>query len=151
MGQGQVKPTEAKFEAISDFPVPSGKRQMMRFLGMNRYYRKFCHNFSTIAEPLTNLLVKSVKFIWTDDCYKYFDKLKAILKSAPVLLVPSFDKEFKLAVDASDVGTGSVLLQEDDNGVDHPVCYYSKKFSLPRRHTTIVGRSFKISVCLNGI
>ena len=34
-----------------------------------------------------------------------------------------------MAVDASDVGAGSVLLQEDDNGVDHPVCYYSKKFN----------------------
>ena len=29
VGQGQVKPVEAKVEAISDFPVPSGKRQLM--------------------------------------------------------------------------------------------------------------------------
>ena len=103
MRQGLVKPVEAKVEAISDFPVPSGKRQLMRFLGMAGYYRKFCNNFSVIAEPLTNLLGKRVKFIWTDNCQKSFDKLKAILKSAPVLLAPSFDKEFKLAVDASDV------------------------------------------------
>ena len=103
MGQGQVKPVEAKVEAISDFPVPSGKRQLMRFLGMAGYYRKFCNNFSIIAEPLTNLLGKKVKFIWTDNCQKSFEKLKAILKSAPVLLAPSFDKEFKLAIDASDV------------------------------------------------
>ena len=34
-----------------------------------------------------------------------------------------------MAVDAGDVGAGSVLLQEDDYGVDHPVCYYSKKFN----------------------
>ena len=32
MGQGRVKPVEAKVEAISDFPIPSGKRQLMRFL-----------------------------------------------------------------------------------------------------------------------
>ena len=37
--------------------------------------------------------------------------------------------EFKLAVDASDVGTDRVLLQEDDNGVGNPVSYCSKKFS----------------------
>ena len=30
------------------------------------------------------------------DCQKSFDKLKVILKSAPVLLGPSFDEEFKL-------------------------------------------------------
>ena len=45
VGQGQVKPVEAKVEAISDFPVPTCKRQLMRFLGMAGYYRKFCHNF----------------------------------------------------------------------------------------------------------
>ena len=39
MGQGQVKPVEAKVEAIADFHVPSGKRQLMRFLGMSGYYR----------------------------------------------------------------------------------------------------------------
>ena len=138
VGQGQVKPVEAKVEAISDFPVPSGKRQLMRFLGMAGYYRKFCNNFFVITEPLTNLLGKRVKFILTDICQKSFEKLKAILKSAPVLLAPSFDKEFKLAVAASDVGAGSVLLQEDDNGVDFPVCYCSKKFNKHQRNNSTI-------------
>ena len=40
MGKGQVKPVEAKVEANSDFPVPTGKRQLMRFLGMAGYYRE---------------------------------------------------------------------------------------------------------------
>ena len=83
---------------------------------------------------MTNLLGKRLKFIWTNDCQKCFEKLKVILKSTPVLLAPSFNKEFKLAVDASDVGAGSVLLQEDDNGVDHPVCYYSKTFNKHQRN-----------------
>ena len=122
MGQSQVKSVEAKVEAVPDFPVPSGKRQLMHFLCMAGYYRKFCNNFSVISEPLTNLLGKRAKFIWTENCQKSFEKLKAILRSAPVLLAPSFDKEFKLALDASDVGASSVLLQEDDNGVYHPVC-----------------------------
>ena len=129
VGQGQVKPLEAKVNAISEFPVPKCKRQLMRFLGMAGYYRKFCKNFSGIAEPLTNLLKKSTKFKWNDKCQDAFDRLKAILKSAPVLLAPDFDKCFKLAVDASDVGIGAVLLQEDNNGIDHPVCYFSKKFN----------------------
>ena len=46
-----------------------------------------------------------------------------------VALPGLFSYLFKLAVDASDVGAGGVLLQEDDNGVDHPVCYFSKKFN----------------------
>ena len=125
-------------EAISDFPVPTCKRQLMRFLGMAGYYRKFCHNFSVIAESLTNLLGKRTKYVWNNDCQKSFDKLKAILLSAPVLLAPNFDRYFNLAVDTSDVGAGSVLLQEDDNGVDHPVCYFSKTLHKHQRNYSTI-------------
>jgi transposase InsO family protein len=129
VGQSQVKPIDVKVKAISDFPVPSCRKQLMRFLGMAGYYRRFCHNFSIIAEPLTNLLSTKSKFVWSDKCQQAFNKLKAILGNTPVLLAPDFDKSFKLAVDASDIGIGAVLLQEDDNGIDHPVCYFSKKLN----------------------
>ena len=138
VGQGQVKPLEAKVNAISEFPVPKCKRQLMRFLGMAGYYRKFCKNFSGTAEPLTNLLKKSTKFKWNDKCQDAFDRLKAILKSTPVLWAPDFDKCFKLAVDASDVGIGAVLLQEDNNGIDHPVCYFSKKFNKHQKNYSTI-------------
>ena len=138
VGQGQVKPLEAKVYAISEFPVPKCKRQLMRFLGMAGYYRKFCKNFSGIAEPLTNLLKKSTKFKWNDKYQDAFDRLKAILKCAPVLLAPDFDKCFKLAVDAIDVGIGAVLLQEDHNGIDHPVCYFSKKFNKHQKNYSTI-------------
>ncbi len=138
VGQGQVKPLESKVNAISEFPVPATKKQLMRFLGMAGYYRKFCKNFSIIAEPLTNLLKKNVKFKWNDNCQVAFDRLKAILKSTPVLLAPDFDKCFKLAVDASDVGIGAVLLQEDDDGIDHPVCYFSKKLNKHQKNYSTI-------------
>ena len=115
--------------------MPKCKRQLMRFLGIAGYYRKFCKNFSGIAEPLTNLLKKSTKYKWNDKCQYAFDRLKAILKSAPVLLAPDFDKCFKLAVDASDVGIGALLLQEDNNGIDHPVCYFLRSLTNIRKIT----------------
>ena len=43
-----------------------------------------------------------------------------------------------MAVDASDVGAGSVLLSEDDNGVDHPVSYFSKKFNKHQRNYSTI-------------
>ena len=138
VGQGQVKPVNAKILAITDFPTPNCKRQLMRFLGMAGYYRKFCPNFSAISEPLTQLLKKNAKFEWSDQCQRAFDKLKAILTSAPVLSAPDFNFPFKVAVDASDVAAGAVLLQEGDDGVDHPVCYFSRKFNnCQRNYSTI--------------
>ncbi len=47
-----------------------------------------------------------------------------MLVSTPVLSAPNFDNPFKLAVDASDVAIGAVLLQEDSNGIDHPVVLF---------------------------
>jgi len=36
-----------------------------------------------------------------------------------------FSKEYKLTVDASDVGVGAVLLQEVKDDIDLPNCYFS--------------------------
>ena len=110
----------------------------MRFLGMAGYYRKFCPNFYTISEPLTQLLKKTRKFVWSDDCEKSFVKLKAILKSSPVLQAPDFHSMFKLAVDASDAAAGAVLLQEGNDGIDHPIGYFSRKFNKNQRNYSTV-------------
>lgn len=32
-------------------------------------------------------------------------------------------------MDASAAGAGAVLLQKDEEGIDHPICFYSKKFN----------------------
>jgi hypothetical protein len=106
LGQGQDKPVLAKIQAISDFPVPACRTQLMRFLGLAGYYRKLCSNFSDISGPLTNLLSKKIKFIWDENCERAFCKIKAILQTASVFSTPDFFKSFKPAVDASDIGLG---------------------------------------------
>ncbi len=56
VGQGCVRPVRAKVEAIDQFPSPTTKKELMRFLGLVGYYRGFCRNFSTVVAPLTDLL-----------------------------------------------------------------------------------------------
>ncbi|XP_027128228.1 uncharacterized protein LOC109142602 [Larimichthys crocea] len=138
VGCGMVCPVEAKVEAIVNFGVPGSRRDLKRFLGMAGYYRSFCRNFATVAAPLTNLLSPKVPFVWTDVCQFAFESLKALLANSPVLVAPDFSRPFKLAVDASDVGVGAVLLQEDSLGVEHPVCYFSRKFNLHQKHYSTV-------------
>ena len=128
VGQGQVRPVEAKIQAIVEFPTPKTKREVRRFLGMAGYYRSFCRNFSDVVLPLTNLLRNTTNFVWSVECEAAFRNAKALLCSSPVLAAPNFDQTFTLEVDASAMGAGAVLLQEGSDGLDHPICYFSKKF-----------------------
>ena len=127
VGHGVVTPIKAKVKSIIDYPVPENKKSLMRFLGMAGYYRKFCKNFSEVTAPLTELLKKNVKYHWSETCQKSFDKVKNLLCLEPVLTAPDFSKPFRLAVDASDVGAGAVLLQCDNEDIEHPICYFFKK------------------------
>lgn len=63
-----------------------------------------------------------------------------MLQRAPVLSAPDFTCPFKLAVDASDVAAGGVLLQEDQDGIDHPVCYFSRKFNKHQKNYSTIER-----------
>ncbi len=129
VGKGQVRPIEAKVSAIKDFPVPNTRRQLRRFLGMAGYYRSFCKNFSSVAKPLTDLLSPSRQFVWSVESQSAFEAIKQLLCSSPLLSAPNFSLHFKLEVDASAVGAGAVLLQEYKEGIDHPICFFSKKFN----------------------
>ena len=60
-----------------------------------------------------------------------FTKLKELLCAAPILSSPDFGKPFVLQTDASDRGVGAVLSQMNDEGVEHPVAFFSRKL-LPR-------------------
>lgn len=80
-----------------------------------------------MVAPLTDLLKGKVKYIWSLRCQKAFENVKSILCDAPVLAAPRMDTSFKLQVDASHVGAGGVLLQEDEFGIDRPVSFFFQK------------------------
>ncbi|KAL4083037.1 hypothetical protein QTP88_028367 [Uroleucon formosanum] len=96
-----IKPDPNKIVSVMNFPAPKNVKQIKSFLGLSGYYRKFINNYSSIANPMTNLLRKDVKFNWDDKCQQAFDKLKTILCSEPILQYPDFTKEFILTTDAS--------------------------------------------------
>ena len=138
VGRGEVRPVHSKVEAILNFPAPTSRRELRRFLGMVGYYRSFCKNFSTVAAPLTDMLSTKRVFKWGDACQAAFESVKALLTTAPVLAAPNFSLPFSIAVDASDLGAGAVLFQKGTDGLDHPVGFFSRKFNhCQRAYSTI--------------
>ncbi len=53
-------------------------------------------------------------------------------------LPPIFSSPFQLQVDASATGAGAVLLQEDQAGIEHPVSFFSKKFSKSQQNYSTI-------------
>lgn len=45
VGQEVVHPVREKVRAVDNFPAPTTKKELMRFLEMIGYYRSFCANF----------------------------------------------------------------------------------------------------------
>jgi hypothetical protein len=91
----------------------------------------------------------SVKFQWDEQAQSALNKIKRILTSPPVLSTPRYDREFLLYCDSSDVGAGSALMQRDDDGIEHPISYYSKKLkSYQRNYSTIEKEALSLLLSL---
>jgi len=82
---GDVRPSEAKTDAVTRFPEPRNVKQVQSFLGLSGYFRKFIDNYSLIARPLTNLLKKDTVFRFEESERNVFDRLKTVLINKPVL------------------------------------------------------------------
>ena len=95
------------------------------------------HHFADCSAPLTDLCKKNKpgRVVWNETARTAFETLKARLISAPVLLIPVCGPEstFVVATDASNVGLGAVLLQEDSNGDLRPCAYYARKLKPAER------------------
>ncbi len=102
----------SKVQEVLDWKSPTSVTEIRSFLGLAGYYRRFIQDFSKIAKPMTKLLQKEAKFIWTSDCEAAFQKLKTLLTTAPVLTQPDITKSFDVYCDASGTGLGCVLMQE---------------------------------------
>ncbi|EOX93994.1 DNA/RNA polymerases superfamily protein [Theobroma cacao] len=102
-----------KIEAILQWEQPRTVTEIRSFLGLAGYYRRFVQGFSMIVAPLTRLTRKGVKFEWDDVCENRFQELKNWLTSAPILTPPVSGKEFVVYSDASKLGLGCVLMQDE--------------------------------------
>jgi hypothetical protein len=129
VGHGIMSPKEVKVKALLDAPRPQSKRDLQRLLGLANYYSRYIAHFSEMVMPLTNLLGKNTKFVWSEDAESSFNNIKHCMSSSPVLMIADYNQPFYLYVDASNFCIGACLMQEDKNGVHKPVCYYSKKLA----------------------
>ncbi|KAE9178650.1 hypothetical protein PF002_g28021 [Phytophthora fragariae] len=120
-----VRPMASLVESVVNFPVPKDAAAIKSFVHMAGYYRRFAPNFAENAAPLTRLLHKGVEWSWGAPQQEAFECLKRVLTGRPLLAYPDFSKPFTLVTDASKVGLGVALTQDQGQG-EQPVAYASK-------------------------
>ena len=89
ISQSGIEVDQAKVDVISQLPYPTNLKGIRSFLGHAGFYRRFIKDFSKIAKPMTQLLMKDAKFDFDNDCKKAFDILKNKLTTAPVIIAPN--------------------------------------------------------------
>jgi hypothetical protein len=60
----------SKVQEVMEWKPPTFVHQIRSFLGLAGYYRCFIPDFSRIAKPMTELLKKRVKSVWSEKCEK---------------------------------------------------------------------------------
>lgn len=120
-----IEVDQAKVEAIFKLPYPTTVKAIRSFLGHAGFYRRFIKDFSKIARPMTQLLMKDAPFNFSQECKEAFDLLKKELTQAPIMITPNWELPFEIMCDASDFAVGAVLGQRRDK-LFQPIYYASK-------------------------
>nr|VZH97031.1 unnamed protein product [Spirometra erinaceieuropaei] len=123
----------SKVAAIRDFPPPSPKRQLQRFLGMVSFYRRFLR---TVPTPFCRSRASSRVPKVRSSCLR-----TTSLLLAGVTLLTHFSPAapISLMVDAYSVAVGAVL-QLHLAGRTQPLSFFSRKLSPAETRYTTFGR-----------
>ena len=135
---GNIAMDPEKVRAVEQWPQPSDRKSLQRFLGFANFYRRFIRGYSSVAAPLTRLTSTKVRFTWGPEAEEAFRLLKARFTRAPILVHPDPENQFIVEVDASNTGVGAVLSQRSAGDAKvHPCAFYSHRLSPAERNYDI--------------
>ena len=69
-----------KIESIMSWPTPRTVTDVISFMGLLGFYRRFIEGFSKVSHAITSLQKKGIKFEWTLMCEEIFEKLNNLFK-----------------------------------------------------------------------
>jgi hypothetical protein len=61
-----------KVKAVVEWTTTTSVFEILCFIGLAGYYRRFIEGFLKLLEPLTALTRKNAHFVWKDECGQIF-------------------------------------------------------------------------------
>jgi hypothetical protein len=68
VSNGGISVDPSKVKDVLNWKPPTDVGEIHSFLGLAGYYRRFIEGFSKLAKPMTILLEKNAKFVWSNKC-----------------------------------------------------------------------------------
>ena len=102
-----------KVDAVHALPAPTNVTEIQEFLGMVTYLSPFIRGLSTLTAPLQELLRKGADFTWNPSYETAFESVKQAVVSNTTLRYFNPSLPVTIQVDASQVGLGTALLQNN--------------------------------------
>lgn len=128
-----ISPLPARVDTVRDFPTPTSKAGLQRFLGMITYYHRFMPHLADKLYPLYEATkAKGQTITWTPECEAAFTAAKSALASATLLHHPDPTATTSITVDASDRAVGGQL-EQLQFGIWCPIAFFSRKLSNAER------------------
>nr|VZI15886.1 unnamed protein product [Spirometra erinaceieuropaei] len=135
-----LRPLPSKFKAIRDFPPPTSKRQLQRFLGMVNFYHRFLPYCADLMLPLTNMLSgHKGPLELTGEALTAFERIKNLLADATLLTHPAHEAQLSLMVDVSTVAVGAIL-HKHLAGLTEPMALFTLNPLLAENRYSTFGR-----------
>jgi RNase H-like domain found in reverse transcriptase len=133
LSEAGVKVDPHKTDVVRAWATPSSTAEVRQFVGLTNYYRSFVQKYAELAAPLTALCSPAQAFESTADAQASFDTLKTRLTTAPVLRTHDPRRRYQVVTDASGLAVSVILTQPDDEDVQHPIAYESRKLTASER------------------
>jgi len=138
ISKNKVEMDPVKVAGVRDWPILENQTDVQTFIGFVNFYRCFIRDFSTIARSLFDLTCSDKAWNWDTKEQDTFERLKAAVTTAPVLVSPQDSEPFRIEADSSDFTSGAVLSQQlPREEKRHPVAFYSKSLSLVEQNYEI--------------
>lgn len=108
-----ARPTHERLASVKKFRAPKNTTELRSFIGTANFMNESTKSFSSLTEPLRQLLKSNQKWKWEKEEQSAFDEMKRIISNESVTRA-FFDQSAKtlLYTDASPWALGAVLAQE---------------------------------------
>jgi transposase InsO family protein len=129
------KPDPTTTRVIQDYPKPTTKRELLRFIGLGSYIRKFVSHFARLEQQLRAIVPPDNQPLkWTTAAEQAFTDTKAAIVSDVALR--RFDPHLHTEIhcDASQTSMGATLLQGTTPDTLYPLEYASSTLSTAERN-----------------